>query len=63
MGWRITGDTGSWTRTEDGKVRSEDNPVLLANRKRKLSHQLLKARSALAKVKVPWLDARFPVSR
>ena len=54
---RITGDTGSWTRTEDGKVRSEDNPVLLANRKAKALSSLLKSQSALAKVKVPWLDA------
>ena len=56
-GGRITGDTGSWTRTEDGKVRSEDNPVLLANRKAKALSSLLKSQSALAKVKVPWLDA------
>ena len=56
-GGRITGDTGSWTRIEDGKVRSEDNPVLLANRKAKALSSLLKAQSALAKVKVPWLDA------
>ena len=56
-GGRITGDTGSWTRTEDGKVRSEDNPVLLANRKAKALSSLLKSQSALAKVKAPWLDA------
>ena len=56
-GGRITGDTGSWTRIEDGKVRSEDNPVLLANRKAKALSSLLKSQSALAKVKVPWLDA------
>jgi hypothetical protein len=56
-GGRITGDTGSWTRIEDGKVRSEDNPVLLANRKAKALSSLLKAQSALTKVKVPWLDA------
>jgi serine/threonine protein kinase len=54
---RIAGDAGSWTRTEDGKVKSEDNPVLLANRKAKALSSLLKSQSALAKVKVPWLDA------
>ena len=54
---RITGDAGSWTRTEDGKVKSEDNPVLLANRKAKALSSLLKSQSAVAKVKVPWLDA------
>jgi hypothetical protein len=36
-GGRISGDTGSWTRIEDGKIKSEDNPVLLANRKPKPS--------------------------
>ena len=30
---RIWGDSGTWTRSHDGKVHSEDNPVLLANRK------------------------------
>src|SRR5271157_4245601 len=54
---RITGDTGAWTRIEDGKVRSEDNPVLLANRKAKALSSLLKSQSALTKMKVPWLDA------
>lgn len=54
---RITGDTGSWTRTHGGKVRSEDNPVLLANRKAKALSSVLKAQGALEKVKLPWLDA------
>ena len=56
-GGRITGDAGSWTRTADGKAMSEDNPVLLANRKAKALVSLLKAQSACQEVKVPWLDA------
>jgi serine/threonine protein kinase len=56
-GGRISGDMGSWTRTQDRKVKSEDNPVLLANRKAKALSSLLKSHSALAKVKMPWLDA------
>ena len=37
---RVWGDAGTWSRTtQDGKTISEDNPVLLANRKAKaLSH-------------------------
>ena len=54
---RITGDTGSWTRTLGGKTKSEDNPVLLANRKAKALSSLLKAQGAFDKVKLPWLDA------
>ncbi len=54
---RITGDAGSWTRSTGGKARSEDNPVLLANRKAKALSSLLKAQAAVEKVKVPWLDA------
>ena len=54
---RITGDSGSWTRTGGGMPRSEDNPVILANRKAKALSSLLKAQSASEKVKLPWLDA------
>lgn len=54
---RISGDSGSWTRTTSGKTRSEDNPVILANRKAKALSSLLKSQSAFDKVRVPWLDA------
>ena len=56
-GGRISGDTGTWTRSQDGKVRSEDNPVLLANRKAKALVSLLRAQTAASKVRLPWLDA------
>jgi serine/threonine protein kinase len=56
-GGRIWGDSGTWTRTHDGRPSSEDNPVLLANRKAKALASLLKAQSAVSKVQVPWLDA------
>jgi serine/threonine protein kinase/predicted XRE-type DNA-binding protein len=56
-GGRIWGDTGTWTRSQDGKVHSEDNPVLLANRKAKALASLLKAQPALSKIRLPWLDA------
>lgn len=54
---RVTGDSGTWTRTHNGHTISEDNPILLANRKAKALSTLLKAQPATKKVSVPWLDA------
>ena len=54
---RISGDVGTWNCSIDGKYRTEDNPVLLANRKAKALSSLLKAQAATAKVRLPWLDA------
>lgn len=55
---RVRGDAGTWTRTTpEGRVISEDNPVLLVNRKAKALSSLLKSQSATKKIHVPWLDA------
>src|SRR5947207_249030 len=54
---RIWGDSATWTCSHEGRTRSEDNPVLLANRKAKALASLLKSQSALSKVRLPWLDA------
>ena len=54
---KVSGDAGTWTRTHDGKTISEDNPVLLANRKAKALSSLLKSQQAVKKIRVPWLDA------
>ncbi len=54
---RIWGDTGTWTRSQDDRLHSEDNPVLLANRKAKALASLLKGQPSLAKMRLPWLDA------
>jgi serine/threonine protein kinase len=54
---RIWGDSATWTCSHEGRTRSEDNPVLLANRKAKALASLLKAQSAVSKVRLPWLDA------
>src|SRR5437867_187897 len=56
-GGRIGGDAATWTRLQDGKLHSEDNPVLLANRKAKALSSLLKAQPAASKIRFPWLDA------
>jgi hypothetical protein len=53
---RIYGDAGTWAIFHDGRLHSEDNPVLLANRKAKALVSLLKAQSAASKIRVPWLD-------
>ncbi len=53
----VKGDTANWTRTHEGRAVTEDNPVLLANRKAKLLVSLLKTQSACRNVRVPWLDA------
>lgn len=53
----VRGDAGTWTRTHDGRTVSEDNPVMLANRKAKALVSLLKSQQAVKKVRVPWLDA------
>ena len=55
---RLRGDAGTWTRTTpEGRAISEDNPVLLANRKAKALASLLKAQHATNRITVPWLDA------
>jgi serine/threonine protein kinase len=53
---RISGDVGTWNCTVDSHIRTEDNPILLANRKAKALSALLKAHPAAAKVRLPWLD-------
>ncbi|WP_182870885.1 BREX system serine/threonine kinase PglW [Stieleria mannarensis] len=54
---RVRGDAGTWIRTHEGRTKSEDNPVMLANRKAKALVSLLKAQQAVKKVRVPWMDA------
>jgi len=54
---QIRGDAGTWTCSRDGRLHSEDNPILLANRKAKALSSLLKSQSAVSKIRAPWLDA------
>jgi len=57
--WRgkISGDVATWTRTHDGKTVTEDNPVLLANRKAKALVSLLRSQPAARAIRMPWLEA------
>jgi serine/threonine protein kinase len=54
---RITGDVAAWNRTYDGKTITEDNPVLLANRKSKALVSLLKSQPAARGIRLPWMEA------
>jgi serine/threonine protein kinase len=54
---RITGDALAWTRSLGTDVRTEDNPLLLANRKAKALASLLKVQPACNKARLPWVDA------
>ena len=54
---QVRGDVATWTRTHEGKTVTEDNPLLLANRKAKALISLLKAQPATRTIRVPWLEA------
>src|SRR5690348_2160327 len=55
---RVEGDAGTWVWSDkEGKRVTDDNPVLLANRKAKALSSLLKAKMASQKVAMPWLEA------
>jgi hypothetical protein len=52
----LSGDSSTWVWTHEGKVQSEDNPVVLANRKAKKLAALLKRQKACGKIKFPYLE-------
>lgn len=54
---RVRGDVATWTRTHDGKTVTEDNPVLLANRKARALVSLLRSQPAARTIRMPWLEA------
>jgi hypothetical protein len=49
---KIRGDVATWTRTHDGKTVTEDNPVLLANRKAKALVSLLRSQPAARTIRI-----------
>jgi serine/threonine protein kinase len=53
---RLTGDTGTWTWVHEGRVITEDNPLLLANRKAKKLKSLLQHQKALRSSRVPYIE-------
>ncbi len=52
----LTGDMGTWTWTHDGRTVTDDNPVLLANRKAKKLKALLQRQAALRKQRMPFVE-------
>jgi Nuclease-related domain len=53
---RVSGDVGTWTWTHDGRHSTEDNPLLLANRKAKKLKSLLLHQNALRHTRTPFIE-------
>ena len=58
----VTGDAGTWTWQNDGRRVTDDNPLILANRKAKALIGLLRQQAAMRKVRSPFLEARVFLS-
>ncbi len=59
----VEGDAGAWTWRRDGRARTTDNPLLLANRKAKKLVSLLRRQPALRqKARAPFLEAHVFLS-
>jgi serine/threonine protein kinase len=53
----LVGDSITWNWSHEGRVRVDDNPLLLANRKAKKLASLLKRQKACNGIQFPYLDA------
>ena len=53
---RVSGDTGTWSWAHDGRTFTDDNPLLLANRKAKKLKALLQHQKALHGSRMPYLE-------
>jgi serine/threonine protein kinase len=60
----LQGDAHTWTWTTDGRQISDDNPLLLANRKAKRLASVLRRQDAFGrgKVRIPWVEAAIFLS-
>ena len=58
----VEGDRGVWTWRREKRVRTVDNPLLLANRKAKKLIALLRRQPAMRSVPSPFLEARVFLS-
>jgi serine/threonine protein kinase len=54
---RVSGDAGTWIWTDEGRMFTDDNPLLLANRKAKKLKSLLQHQNALRSLRVPYIEA------
>src|SRR5438105_5965222 len=53
---QVSGDTSTWTWTHEGRVSTDDNPLLLANRKAKKLKALLQRQKALHGQRLPYVE-------
>ncbi|HXH13501.1 MAG TPA: BREX system serine/threonine kinase PglW [Alphaproteobacteria bacterium] len=53
---QVSGDAGTWTWSHDGRLHTEDNPLLLANRKAKKLKSLLQHQRALRHSRAPYIE-------
>jgi serine/threonine protein kinase len=53
----LDGDAHTWTWREGDRLRSEDNPLILANRKAKKLAALLRGQPAFRTMRTPYLEA------
>lgn len=58
----VEGDAGTWSWHLEGRVFTDDNPLLLANRKAKKLVGLLKRQKSMSKVRCPFLEAHVFLS-
>lgn len=52
----LSGDRVTWVWSRDGRSYTEDNPIILANRKSKKLASLLKRQKACQKIRFPYLE-------
>lgn len=53
----LSGDAAAWTWTDGGSRFTDDNPLLLANRKAKKLASLLRRQKAIQRVQCPFIEA------
>jgi serine/threonine protein kinase len=53
---RVSGDAGTWTWQDEGRLYTDDNPLLLANRKAKKLKSLLQHQNTLRNSRVPYVE-------
>lgn len=58
----VEGDASTWTWVQHGRRTTDDNPLILANRKAKKLIDLLRRQRAMQKVRSPFLEARVFLS-
>ena len=58
----VEGDAGTWSWHHEGRIFTDDNPLLLANRKAKKLKSLLSRQKAMKKIRAPFLEPQVFLS-